>query len=105
MPLLIQQGATLTCPHGGAIDVPSPGNLQVLLNGQPARLLGDTYLVSGCSNLPPCRLVVWTRAATRVAVKGRPVLLVSSNGLCVTDAGIPQGPALVLQAQTRVNGV
>jgi hypothetical protein len=105
MPLLIQQGATLRCPHGGAIDVPSPGNLRVLLNGQPALLLGDTYLVSGCSSLPPCRLVVWTGAATRVAVKGRPVLLLSSAGLCTTDAGIPQGPALVLHPQTRVTGV
>ena len=103
---ILDAGATITCPHGGQVQVvPRAG--RVRLGGKPPLLVDDVATVSGCafnvSGAPsPCLRVQWTLPAVRVKVEGSPVLVSSSVGLCVNAAGAPQGPASLLGYQTRV---
>jgi hypothetical protein len=106
-------GLTAMCPHGSPINVIST-NMRVLVMGQPVAVLGDMYMVAGCPfQIPvgpatkpsPCLTVQWTMPAVRVKVMGRPVLLKSSVGLCLSLEPIPQGPPNVQLTQMRVRGM
>jgi hypothetical protein len=105
---IVDAGATITCPHGGQVQV-VPRATRVRLGGNPPLLVDDVATVAGCafnvSGAPsPCLQVRWTMPAMRVKAGGSPVLLSTSIGLCVNAAGAPQGPATVLGHQTRVHG-
>lgn len=106
-------GLTAMCPHGSPINVIST-NVRVKVMGQYVAVQGDMYMVSGCPfQIPvvvgtkpqPCLTVQWLKTALRVKVMGRPVLLKSSTGICLTSEQIPQGPPNVQVTQTRVKGV
>jgi uncharacterized Zn-binding protein involved in type VI secretion len=106
-------GIMALCPHGAPISVIST-NIRVKVMGQPVAVLGDTYTVGGCPfQIPiavgtkpqPCLTVQWATAATRVKVMGRPALLKSSTGLCLSPEQIPQGPPGVQITQMRVKGM
>jgi uncharacterized Zn-binding protein involved in type VI secretion len=110
---LAHVGMTAFCPHGSAINVSST-NQRVKVMGQPVACLGDTFMVSGCpfqvpvgvgTKPQPCLTVQWPVPATRVKVMGRPVILKSSTGLCLSPEQIPQGPPSVQVTQVRVRGI
>ncbi len=110
---LAHVGMTAICPHGSAINVIS-SNVRVKVMGQPVACLGDTFIVAGCPfQIPvgvgtkpqPCLTVQWLMPAIRVKVMGRPAILNSSVGLCLSPEQIPQGPPAVQLTQVRVRGM
>ena len=105
---LLHVGATVMCPHGGQVTI-IPAGARVLLGGQPAATLGDTYLIAGCPftvgpKPQPCVKVQWLVPATRVMVNGQPAILQTSTGLCLSAEQIPQGPPNVVVTQVRAQG-
>jgi len=106
---LFHVGGQAMCPHGGQVST-IPSSPRVTVGGQPVATLGDTYLVAGCAfTVPPakpqpCLKVQWLTPAMRVMVGGQPVILQSSNGLCLSAEQIPQGPPSIVMSQLRVMG-
>jgi hypothetical protein len=105
---ILDMGCTIQCPHGGQATV-VPGNLQVEVGGNLALLATDKMTIAGCnfnvSGAPvPCVTIRWTAPASRDSVKGTPVLLQTSVGLCLNAANAPQGTAIVSGVQTKVSG-
>jgi hypothetical protein len=107
---LVHVGARVACPHQGQVSIVS-SNTRVLLLGQPAATLADTYPTTGCTfTLPgpkpqPCLTVRWLTPATRVLISSQPAILQASSGLCLTAEQIPQGPPTVTVVQGRVSGI
>jgi hypothetical protein len=103
-------GLTAMCPHGGSVTVIS-SNTRVKAGGQFVALMGDTFIIAGCAfTIPPgkpqpCTTIQWLVPAMRVKIMGKPVLLKSSIGLCLSAEQIPQGPPSVINTQMRVKGV
>jgi hypothetical protein len=107
---IVHVGAGIICPHGASVSVVT-SNTRVLLGGQPAATLADTYPVAGCpfqvpvgagTKPQPCVTARWLVPATRVLVNSQPVILQTSTGLCQSVEQIPQGPPTVVAAQPRV---
>jgi uncharacterized Zn-binding protein involved in type VI secretion len=103
---LLTVGSTVLCAHGGQAKATVP-NSRVQVMGQPITTLGPPYAVAGCANPPPpanigpCILGNWIMGATRVKAMGMPVLLQSSQAICV-----PTGtPLSVVFANIRVKGM
>jgi hypothetical protein len=102
---LLHLGATVICAHAGQ-STPPTSNPRVKVGGQPVVTMPSTYTIAGCA-LPtppvangPCATGQWITAATRVRVGSQPVLLSTSQSLCV-----PTGtPMTVVATQTRVRG-
>ncbi len=115
MPELVQQGAVLMCPHGGPIQITPTGPGRVRTSSLPAATGNDQFMVSGCCfMLPgpppiphPCLLVQLQPAtlSTRIKIGGAPAVLSSSQGLCQAPDMMVQGPAMVVNTQTRVRGL
>jgi hypothetical protein len=107
---LVQVGAMAACPHQGQVSVVS-SNTRVLMSGQPAATLADSYPIAACVfTLPngkpqPCLSVRWVTPATRILINGQPAILQPSSGICLSAEQIPQGPPTVTVTQTRVNGL
>jgi hypothetical protein len=100
--------STVMCPHGGqALLLTS--NTDALIDGAPALLLTDVHPVVGCTFTPvaysPCVSIRWLSGATQASVRGVPVLLQSSVGLCQNAAQAPQGVAIVAQVQQRAKAI
>lgn len=104
---LVQNGATIMCPHGGVIQaIPGGGNVRVRMSGQFIMLATDSFLVTGCPLPQPCFSVQWTAGlASRVRVQGQPALLQNGQGICLNVAQVPTGPPVIAATQTRVRGV
>ena len=107
---VVHVGASIICPHAGTVSVIT-SNTRVLVGGQPAATLADTYPIAGCPfQIPtpggpkpqPCVTARWFTPATRVLVNGQPVIVQTSSGLCQSIEQIPQGPPTVVAAQPRV---
>jgi hypothetical protein len=103
---ILQFGCVITCPHGGQVQA-VPSQSKFLLEGQPALLVSDTFLVVGCPFIiglvpSPCLTVTWTAPAMKLQINGQPPLLQTSVGLCNSAAGAPQGVAIVSGAQSKV---
>ncbi|HYW47849.1 MAG TPA: hypothetical protein VE959_33590 [Bryobacteraceae bacterium] len=103
---LLHFGAQVTCLHNG-LATPTVVNPRVTVSGQPVVMLGAPYTVAMCALPPPiaangpCATAQFITGATRVFSGGLPVLVFSSQAICV-----PTGtPLLVLAAQPRVTGV
>jgi hypothetical protein len=88
-------------------------NTHVMLGGQAASTVSDTYTISGCpfqvpigtgTKPQPCVRVQWTVPASRVLVTQKPAILQTSTGMCFSAEGIPQGPPNVTVTQTHVQG-
>jgi hypothetical protein len=70
----------------------------------------DTFTVVGCPfQIPaavpipsPCVRVQWLISDMRVKVNSTPTLSQSSTGLCLSAAGVPQGPVMIVNSQGRV---
>jgi hypothetical protein len=108
--LILDAGCTIQCPHGGQATL-APSNAQVKVGGNFALLVSDTMMVSGCPfTVPPgvpmpCVTIQWSSPAGKVTVNGTPVLLQSSQGLCLNATGAPQGTAIVSGVQSKAKGV
>lgn len=107
--LIYHVGAQAMCPHGGQIT--ASASSRVLVNGQPVATVPDPGVVAGCpfqiptpvgSKPQPCVRVQWVVGATRVTANGKPVLIQTSTGLCLSVEQIPQGPPSIVTTQARV---
>lgn len=103
-------GATLQCPHGGAVQIATT-NARTGAAGAFMAAATDTFVVAGCPfQIPavvpipsPCVKVLWLVPDFRVRIAGgNPTLSRSDAGLCLSAAGIPQGPVMIQATQTRV---
>ena len=107
---ILTTASTLLCPHGGSV-VLRTSNVDAKIQGAPALLLTDVHSVVGCPfTLPgpkpsPCVNVRWLVGAMQTNVRGTPVLLQTSVGLCFSAEQLPQGPPIVLQVQPLALGL
>jgi len=110
---LLHVNANVLCSHGGNLSF-TVINERVKVGGQAVVTLADSNSVTGCPfQIPivvgtkpqPCVRVQWTQAATRVLVGGKPALLRTSAGNCLSGEGIPQGAPGVANTQMRVKGI
>jgi len=102
---LLNANSTVICAHGGQAK-PTVPNPRVKVMGAPVTTLGPPYTIAGCANPPPpanvgpCVIGNWLMGALRVKIMGMPVLLQSSQALCV-----PTGtPLTIILANMRVKG-
>jgi hypothetical protein len=95
---VLTQGAVVLCTHAGQAQ-PTIPLARVRLSGQPAVGVATPYLVTGCTQTPPCVTAVWTSSAQRVRSVDVPLVLADSTGVCV-----PNGTHIVVAAsgQSRV---
>jgi hypothetical protein len=100
---VLTAAAVIVCPHGGAVAVPAAAS-RVLIGGVPALTVGAMATVQNCVLPPgqPCATATWPAGATRVFADGKPVLIQSVTGLCLSAAGQPTGAPLVAAVQSRV---
>ncbi len=99
---LLHVGATVTCSHAGQATPTTP-NPRVTVSGQPTVLQTAQYIVAGCALPPPivangpCVSASWLTGTTRVLSNSQPLLVLTSQALCV-----PSGtPLMILTTQTR----
>jgi len=98
---VLHAGATVLCSHGGQAQPTAP-NPRVLVSGMPIVTLAAPHAVVACPFVPsapsPCVTAQWTVGAARVTSMGAPVLVQSSQAVC-----IPNGtPVTITAVQTRV---
>ena len=101
--------STVMFPHFGQAIL-ATANTQALVDGAPVLLLTDRHAVAGCAFAPggvpsPCVTIQWVTGATQSKIGNIPALLQTSIGLCLNAAQAPQGPAVVVQTQTKAMGV
>jgi hypothetical protein len=101
--------STVMCPHAGQAQLVTT-NTDPLIDGAPALLLTDVHAIAGCVFAPggvytPCLAIRWVMGAAQTKVRGVPVLLQNSVGLCQNAAQAPQGTAIVVQVQQRAKGI
>lgn len=102
--MLLHQGATVMCVHGGQAQPTSP-NPRVKVAGQQIVTQPAPYTVAGCPFVAglvpmPCLTAQWIVGAQRIRAGGVPVLLRDSQAACV-----PNGTGVnVVATQFRVKG-
>lgn len=100
---IVHVGATVLCSHGGQAQPTAP-NPRVLVAGSPSATIAAPYAVAGCPMVTggsptPCVTAQWTSGATRVTSNGQPLVVTSSQAVCV-----PNGtPVVITTTQTRVS--
>lgn len=94
------------CAHGGQAQATVP-NPRVTVMGMPTVAMTSPYMVAGCAFPPPpngngpCISAQWVTGALRVTSMGQPLLVLSSQAICV-----PTGtPLMIAVTQTRVTGM
>jgi len=103
---LVHVGAQVLCSHAGQAQPTAP-NPRVLVSGQPTVLITAPYVVAGCALPPPpaangpCVTAQWLVGSTRVLSNGQPLVVLSSQAICV-----PSGtPLLIVATQTRATAI
>jgi hypothetical protein len=101
---LLDASSAVSCVHGGRAQSMAPFP-RVLVNGIPVVTMASPHAVVGCPFVPPangpCVTAQWVVGATRVLAGGFPVLLQTSQAVCV-----PTGtPVLITFTQTKVAGL
>ncbi|MBL4686739.1 MAG: hypothetical protein JKY37_19230 [Nannocystaceae bacterium] len=109
MPSVLTTASQVTCMHGG-VTTHVPSNVRVKALGSEVLVATDQNAVAACGFAPggassPCVTVQWTVPSARVKVLGQPVLLQNSVGLGSNAAQAPQGLAIVIVSQPRVQGL
>jgi len=101
---LLHAGSILRCAHGGKATPVAP-NPRVTVSGQPIVSQNSDFVIAGCAlaktGLAAGRCVTarFVTAASRVRASGVPVLLDTSQAIC-----LPSGtPLHIIQTQTRVS--
>jgi hypothetical protein len=103
---LLHVGATVTCAHGGQAQ-PTVPNPRVTVMGMPTVAMTGPYVVAGCAFPPPpngngpCVSAQWVTGALRVTSLGQPLLVLSSQAICVPTAT----PLVIAATQTRVTAM
>ncbi|MCX7114200.1 MAG: hypothetical protein NTX45_29850 [Proteobacteria bacterium] len=105
---ILTTASTVMCPHGGQAQLIT-SNTEILFDGF-ALLQTDRHVITGCafnvaSAPSPCLTIQWVTGATQMQLRGAPLLLQNSVGLCLNAAQVPQGTAVVVQTQTQATGV
>lgn len=101
---LIQQGATVTCVHGGQalLSVPNP---QVTVAGMATALVPGSWTIAGCPgvppNVPPCTSAAWTTGTIRVTSFGQPLVISTGTSTCI-PAGTPLVPGVIQPFVTAI---
>lgn len=106
----ITTASQLKCPHGGTVQIVS-SNARVKAAGAQMALATDVFTIAGCPfQIPavvpipsPCVTVQWVMPDLRGKVGKLATLSQSSVGLCLSAAQIPQGPVVVVPAQSKVS--
>jgi hypothetical protein len=86
---LVQQGATVTCVHGGQAiaTVPNPA---VTVDGAPTALVTGQWTVIGCPgvppSVPPCITAQWVTGTVRVTSNGQPLVISTGQATCAPTA-------------------
>lgn len=105
---ILTTASTVMCPHGGQAIL-FTSNTEALIDGAPALLLTDVHPIAGCAFAPvtplPCLTIQWMTGATQANVRGVPVLLQNSIGLCLNAFQAPQGTALIAQTQQKATAI
>lgn len=105
--------SSLQCPHGGTVQIIST-NTRVKDDGSFAATMNDTFTITGCPfQIPagpamvpsPCIMVQWVMPDARVRVNNGFTLSQSSTGICMSAVGIPQGPVMVVNTQSKVKSM
>jgi hypothetical protein len=102
---LLTVASIITCAHGAPVQATAPMP-RVLLSGQPVVTMAAPHAVTGCpfniaGGPSPCVLANWVVGAVRVLAGGMPVLVQSSQAICV-----PNGtPVIITGTQPRVLGM
>lgn len=103
---LVHVGAQVLCSHAGQAQ-PTVPNPRVLVSGQPTVAIAAPYVVAGCAMPPPpagngpCVTAQWLMGTTRVLSNGQPLVVQSSQAICV-----PTGtPLLILVTQVRASAI
>jgi hypothetical protein len=109
MTAILTTTSTVMCPHFGQAML-TTSNTDAVIDGAPALLVTDQHAVVGCTFAPggvytPCVLIRWATGALQTNVRGVPVLLQTSVGVCFNTMQAPQGIAVVVQAQQRAQGI
>jgi len=105
----LTSASSLSCPHGGTVTI-VPSNQRASAVGVFIATAADTFIITGCPfQLPttpptpnPCIRVQWTVTDLRVTA-GAPTLSRSSQGMCISALGPPQGPVIISATQTKVS--
>jgi hypothetical protein len=105
----LTSASSLSCPHGGTVTI-VPSNRRASAAGAFIATMADSFVITGCPfQLPtspptpsPCIRVQWTVTDRRVTA-GAPTLSLSSQGICISVLGPPQGPVIVNATQTKVS--
>jgi uncharacterized Zn-binding protein involved in type VI secretion len=105
---LLNVGATGMCPHAGPLQI-VPGQVKVLLGGQPAATASDQFLITGCPfTVPPAKPQPCVTAkfipAVKVLLSGNPAVLKGGGVICQSAEQIPQGPPTITVTQLKVTG-
>jgi hypothetical protein len=103
---LVHVGAQVLCSHAGQAT-PTVPNPRVTVSGQPTVLITAPYMVAGCTMPPPlggngpCITAQWLNGSTRVLSNGQPLVVQSSQAICV-----PTGtPLIIAVTQTRASAI
>jgi hypothetical protein len=104
---MLSKGSQVQCPHGGSATL-TTANAKAKASGGYALLESDIHTVSGCAFMigtkpSPCIRIEWSVGAGKLTAGGTAVLLESSIGKCYSPEGAPQGVALVVSAEQKVN--
>lgn len=102
MGMLVQQGATVLCAHGGQAQPTAPAP-RVTLSGQAAIALPPPWTIAGCAFPPqsggPCATATWVSGTVRVTSQGQPLVMQGGSAVCA-----PTGtPLTVAVTQVRVS--
>lgn len=96
---VLNHRSVILCPHGGIVTHISTTGTSYRVDGQLPMLLSDVYTVAGCpfsgSYASPCQSVQWLTASSMLYIRSIPALIQSSTGICMSAAGVPNGPAVV----------
>jgi hypothetical protein len=106
---LLTVASTLQCPHGAAVTI-VPANPVVQVAGAPLAMSTDTFIVVGCPFLlptvppipSPCITVQWVVTNLVVSAGGSAALDQTSQGICYSALGAPQGLVVVVNTQPLV---
>ena len=110
---IVDQGALVRCPHQSPATL-IPKQTRVKIDGRLVLTSASQLTVSVCPfTVPgpksqPCGSIRWTGVAARVKVAGSAPLLMPPGGTApaqgIYAGAVPQGPAVVTLAGTRVQG-
>lgn len=113
MPRILDNLATMMCPHGGQVK-PIPSNTKVKAESKFLLVITDTFTIVGCpfvitpptpASPSPCITVQWSNPSQKVRAMGTPVLLETSVGLCLNPVGVPQGPVTITTTQNSAKAL